>query len=177
MCLNAATGVNGDQNDSSAQSSGAVFVFERSDANWEQQAYLKASNTDPGDSFGNSVSLSADGTTLAVAAPRESSAATGVNGDQGNTVIGNAGAVYVFQRSDGSWLQQAYVKASNTEGGEVFNDTFGGSSNFNADGSLSLSADGSTLAVGATGEASAATGVDGDQSDNSLQGTGAVYLY
>jgi len=41
---------------------------------------------------------------------------------------------------------------------------------------IALSADGSTLAVGATGEESLATGIGGDQSDNSVR-SGAVYVY
>src|SRR5436190_2526964 len=34
-----------------------------------------------------------------------------------------------------------------------------------------------TVVVGSTGEASAATGVNGDQSDNSARGTGAAYVF
>lgn len=34
-----------------------------------------------------------------------------------------------------------------------------------------------TLAVGAQGELSAATGIDGDQTGNAAPGAGAVYLY
>src|SRR5688572_15567572 len=47
-----APGVNGDQTDNSAQSSGAVYVFTRSGDVWSQQAYLKASNTGSDDNFG-----------------------------------------------------------------------------------------------------------------------------
>ena len=43
--------------------------------------------------------------------------------------------------------------------------------------SVALSDDGDTLAVGASLEASAATGVGGDQDDNFAPGAGAVYLY
>ena len=108
-----ATGVNGNQTDSSCPGAGAVYVFTRTGETWSQQAYLKASNTDAGDSFGLSVSLSGD--TLAVGAPQESSCATGVNGNQANNGCQSAGAVYVFTRSGSTWSQQAYVKASNTE--------------------------------------------------------------
>jgi hypothetical protein len=55
-----ATGVNGDQSNNSAQSAGAAYVFVRSGTSWSQQAYLKASNTEAGDSFGFSVSVSGD---------------------------------------------------------------------------------------------------------------------
>ena len=44
-------------------------------------------------------------------------------------------------------------------------------------GAVALSADGNTLAVGARGEDSNATGVNGDQNDNSAQASGAVYVY
>jgi len=43
--------------------------------------------------------------------------------------------------------------------------------------SLALSADGSTLAVGASAEGSNATGVNGDQSNNAASYSGAVCLY
>jgi len=42
---------------------------------------------------------------------------------------------------------------------------------------VALSADGSTLSVGAYVEASSATGVGGDQADNSASDAGAVYVY
>ena len=51
---------------------------------------------------------------MAVAAHWESSAATGVNGNQGDDSLPQAGAVYVFTRSGTTWTQQAYLKASNT---------------------------------------------------------------
>jgi hypothetical protein len=63
------------------------------------QAYLKASNTDAADEFGTSVALS--GNTLSVAAFREGSNATGVNGDESNNSQAGAGAVYVFHDVNG----------------------------------------------------------------------------
>ena len=163
----AATGVNGEQSDNSAFGSGAVYVFTRNNGVWSQQAYIKASNTDAFDSFGVSVSL--DGDTLAVGAFGEGSAATGVNGAQGDNSANGSGTVYVFTRNNGVWSQQAYIKASNTDA----LDRFG----------ISVSLDGDTLAVGATGEVSAATGVNGNQNDNSASGSilssgsGAVYVF
>jgi hypothetical protein len=161
----AATGIDGDQGDNSAGHAGAVYVFVWSGTAWSQQAYLKASNTDPADYFGASVALSADGSTLAVGAFIEDSAATGVDGTQSDNSAGWAGAVYVYTRSGTTWSQEAYVKASNTGA----DDHFGFS--------VALSGDGSTLAVGATGEDSTATGIGGDQTDNSANGAGAVYAY
>jgi acyl-[acyl carrier protein]--UDP-N-acetylglucosamine O-acyltransferase len=157
----AATGVNGDQSSSAAFASGAVYVFTRSGGAWSQQAYLKASNTDAGDFFGSSVALS--GNTLAVGVHQEASAATGVNGDQSSNAAENSGAVYVFTRSGGAWSQQAYLKASNTGNSDFFG------------GSVALSDN--TLAVGAYGENSNATGVNGDQSSNAASDSGAVYVF
>jgi hypothetical protein len=109
-----AKGVNGNQNDKSAYSSGAVYVFTRRGNAVTQQAYIKASNPGDGANFGSSVVLSRDGNTLAVAAYYESSAATGINGNQSDRSIPEAGAVYIFVRSGTTWSQQAYIKASNT---------------------------------------------------------------
>jgi FG-GAP repeat len=164
----AAKGINGNQADQSALSSGAVYVFVRSGDGWVQQAYVKASNSKTKDQFGASLALSNDGNTLAVGAVGESSSATGVNGDQKDTSMPGAGAVYVFTRSGTTWAQQAYVKASNT-GEKAVGDQFGYS--------IALSGDGNTLATGAIGESSAATGINGNQADNSADGSGAVYVY
>src|SRR5699024_2328295 len=148
---------------------GAVYVFscDPTTGTWAQGAYIKASNTDFSDNFGYSVALSADGDTLAVGAYGEDSRATGIDGDQGDGGAGGAGAVYVFARDPmtGTWAQSAYVKASNTG----VNDHFGSS--------VALSADGDTLAIGAKGEDSGATGIDGDQDDESADGAGAVYVF
>ena len=42
---------------------------------------------------------------------------------------------------------------------------------------MALSGDGQTLVVGARGEDSAATGVNGNQADNSADESGAVYVF
>jgi cysteine-rich repeat protein len=160
----AAAGVGGDQTDNSTQGAGAVYVFTRSGAIWSQQAYVKASNSEAHDRFGSNVALSGDGATLAVSADRESSAASGVNGNQDNDFAPSAGAVYVFMRSGAIWSQQAYVKASNPDAQDQFGI------------GLALSGDGATLAVGADREGSAASGIDGDQVDNSVLNVGAVYV-
>jgi hypothetical protein len=156
-----ATGVDGDQDDNSASFCGAVYVFRRTDGSWAQEAYIKASNSEASDQFGVSLSLSED--TLAVGARAEDSNAIGVDGDQNDNSAINSGAVYVFLRTGTTWAQEAYLKASNTD----TIDDFGGS--------VSLSED--TLAVGAQGEASNATGIDGDETDNSAQSAGAVYVF
>ena len=126
---------------------------------------MKASNTGAGDLFGYSVALSADGSALAVGAYLESSNASGINGNQADNSASSAGAVYVFTRNGVAWSQQAYVKASNTEAGDGFGI------------SVALSADGNALAVGAYTESSNATGINGNQADNSASQAGAAYVF
>lgn len=169
-----AKGINGGQNDNSVYSAGAVYVFIRGNNRWVQQAYVKASNPGQSDKFGYVVSLSQDGNTLAVSAFFEASAAKGVNGDESDNSIPQAGAVYIFARAGATWVQQAYIKASNT-GEAGVGDQFGDGDQFGF--SISLSAGGNTLAVGAIGEDSGAKGINGDQNDNSQSGAGAVYLF
>lgn len=156
-----ATGVDGNQWDNSAGNSGAAYVFTRSGSTWSQQAYIKASNTDDLDHFSSSIAVSGD--TLAVGAYYECSNATGINGNQSDNSHCESGAVYVFTRSGTTWSQQAYIKASNSEDGDLFGET--------------ISLDGDNLAVGAINERSSATGINGDQADNSKPGSGAVYLF
>jgi hypothetical protein len=160
-----ATGVDADQGNNAALAAGAVYVFTRAGAQWSQQAYVKASNTEANDQFGSSVALSTDGRMLAVGAAGEASNAFGVGGNEASNAASSAGAVYVFTREDAQWSQQAYVKASNAGA----DDRFGSS--------LGLSADGRTLAVGASGEDSNATGVGADHGNNAASGAGAVYVF
>jgi hypothetical protein len=169
-----ARGLNGNQNDNSTYASGAVYVFTRQGDSWTQQAYVKASNPGQNDHFGSTVVLSRDGNTMAVAAHWEASAATGVEGNQNDNSIPEAGAVYVFTRTGSTWTQQAYIKASNT-GRPGSADTFGDGDQFGY--SLALSGDGNTLAVGAPTEDSGAQQINGNQGDDMAQSAGAVYLY
>lgn len=163
------TGVDGEQGsdatDDKNYNSGAVYIFTRSGSVWTQQAFIKASNTGLEDFFGYSVAI--DGDTLVVGARGEDSPAVGINGSQGDDTEGglNFGAVYVYTRSGSSWSQQAYIKASNTGRGDEFG--------------YSVDVDGDTLVVGAIGDDSSATGVDGSQGDDTAYGnnSGAVYVF
>jgi len=170
-----AKGVNGNQSDNSMYGSGAVYVFVRNGGRWTQQAYVKPSNPQMGAEFGHVVALSADGNTLAVSAYGEASKSTGVNGSQDDHSIPQAGAAYVFTRSGTAWAQRAYIKASNTGEAGATADSFGDGDQFAV--SLTLSDDGRTLAIGAISEDSNASGINGNQSDNSATSSGAVYVF
>jgi hypothetical protein len=137
-----------------------IDVTRASAGSFAQQAYVKASNTG-GDIFGSAVAI--DGNTMAVGAENEDSNATGIDGNQADNSAQDSGAVYIFTRSGNTWTQQAYIKASNTG----VNDKFG----------TSLDLDGDTLVVGATAEDSNATGVNGNQADNSASSSGAAYVF
>jgi hypothetical protein len=156
-----ATGVGGDELNMNAPQAGAVYVFTRTAGVWTQQAYVKASNTETSDRFGERVAVSVD--TLAVGASGEDSIATGINGSETDNSAADAGAVYVFTRSGAAWSQEAYVKASNTDA----LDSFG----------LSLSVSGDSLVVGAPGEDSISAGINGNESDNSALEAGAAYVF
>jgi hypothetical protein len=169
-----ATGINGDEENNSAQRAGAAYVYAFDGSSWSQQAYIKAGNAGEGESFGRSLDLTANGDLLVISADNEPSLSTGVNGDPTDKTGYGAGAVYVFTRSGGNWMQQAYLKASNTEGNDRPDGNFFGDS-FGID--VALSDDGSFLAVGALNEQSAATGLNGDQTNNDASGSGAVYFF
>ena len=227
----AASGVNGNQLDNSASGSGAVWVFRSSGEDWVEQAYVKASNPDgfrctipdpdcrefgdhePGDDFGEAIALSANGNTLVVGVSGEDSNAAGINGDQNNNLAIDAGAVYVFRRDGTNWSQQAYIKPSSAAAGQRFGDAVAVSADgdtfatgapgdkviyvFQFDGdrwvekagirttiiragigsSIDLSADGNALAVGAPINSSNATGINGDPDNMELVNSGAAIAY
>jgi hypothetical protein len=152
--------------------SGAVYIFNKNNDVWEQNAYIKASN----DSryFGYSVALSLDGQTLAVGARYEDTNKTGVITDGSEslnpTTASLSGAVYLFKDNNGEWAQIAYVKASNTDAGDYFGH------------SVALSGDGTTLAVGANWEDNSVAGIITDGSEaiddtGTAEESGALYLF
>lgn len=136
--------------------------------------YFKASNTGAGDQFGYAVAVSGDGTTLAIGANQEDSNSTGIDSTPNDDgTADNSGAVYVFTLVNGSWVQQAYIKAPNTDASDQFGE------------SLALSQDGNTLVVGAEREDGSVAGIyaptDGGYGaaigDDGASESGAVYVY
>jgi len=88
------TGVGGDESDRSKTSSGAAYVFVRSDNSWTQQAYLKPNNTTTGHYFGQAVAIEGD------------TAVVGSYADE-------SGDVHVFVREDETWRHDARLTAHN----------------------------------------------------------------
>ncbi|MBK8171863.1 MAG: integrin [Sandaracinaceae bacterium] len=160
----AGTGLGGTDSDDSFTGAGAAYLFERVAHSWTQTAYVKASNTSSVDAFGSSIAIASDGHTLVVGAQTEDGASQGINGNQSVRGAFYSGAAYIFAQSGSTWVQQAYVKASNAEGMDLFGKA------------VSISADGSTVLVSTSREGSSAVGINGDESDNSAVQSGAVYL-
>ena len=154
--------------DTTAVSSGAAYVFLRDGSgNWFQDAYVKAFNTDSGDGFGSAVAISDD--LIVVGAPHERSSGTGIDSpDSDDNSLVDAGAAYVFERDgSGNWVQDAYLKPSNTAANSLFGSA--------------VAISGNTVLVGAPGESSGTTGIDNVDgsaaSDLSAGSSGAVYVF
>ncbi|CZF85897.1 FG-GAP repeat protein [Grimontia marina] len=145
--------------------SGAAYVYRFASGRWSEEDIIKASNAGANDYFGNSVSVSGDGNTLAVGAYQEDSNSQVINSGEGDNSAGNSGAAYVYRFDGSNWTEQAYIKALNAGEGDQFGH------------SVSVSEDGNTLAVGAYYEDSNATNIDGDGNDNNASNAGAAYVY
>lgn len=144
---------------------GALYVFRRDGAGYTQEQRLSAAIPENGAAFGGfGVAFSGDGSLLAIASPGNGAGSVGVGGSMA-PVGSDSGAVYIYEKAAPSWGMKTFVKATNPDAG----DNFGYA--------LALSKDGRTLAVGALNEASNATGIGGDASNNAALSAGAVYLY
>ena len=123
--------------DTPASSAGSAYVFLRVGTAWTQEDKLVASDGALADLFGYSMALRGD--SLAVGARLD---------DDGGT---DAGAVYLFGRDGGDWIQRAKLVADDT----AAQDAFG----------FSLDVDAGRVAVGAWGD---------DEFDDE---TGSVYVF
>jgi len=112
-------------NDGNGSNAGHVRIYKNISGTWTQQGSdIDGEAAD--DNSGYSVSLSSDGSTVAI----------GAIGNDGNGT--NAGHVRIYKNISGTWTQQG----SDIDGEAAFD--FSGSS-------VSLSSDGSTVAIGAFG--------------------------
>lgn len=158
-----------------ASGSGAAYIFRRdsSTGDWLQDAYLKASNAASNDIFGISVAMYGD--YAVVGAYLEDNSSTSINNTDNTSIndlgtAASAGAVYVFKRSSssGEWLQDAYLKASNTGAGDNF--------------AVGLAISGSYIVVGAELEDNSSTSINNTDSASITEGgtaddSGAAYIF
>ncbi len=138
-----------------ARDSGAAYVFRRTGTDWQQEAYLKASNRETGDSLGAAIALAGD--VLVVGATSEDSARAD---DPANNAALGSGSAYVFRAAGAIWQEEAYLKAANAGASDAFGS--------------SITVDGDLLVIGAPGESSSDPG-RGD--DNAAPGSGAAYVF
>ncbi len=118
---------------------GAVYLYRFNGQHWVPWQTISAQEKKAGSKFGAALSLSADGRVLVVGAPQYGDAEA------------KTGAVYMFRRDANQWQEEEVTYGE--EDGEKFG------------GSISLSADGSVLAVGASG------------ATNGTANHGAIYLF
>lgn len=141
--------INGDEGNAEHNrglDAGAAYLFTESGASWEQTAYLKPPTPSAGARFGEALHVSCDGQVLAVGARGDSGPGESIlpasSAPQG-TKRSNSGSVYVFSRNEQSWAQQVLIR-------QAVPASF---ADFGA--AVSLSGDGSLLAVGAPGSGAA----------------------
>lgn len=141
--------------------------------------YFKASNNETSTitkpfQFGYDVAINSGGNTMVVGALGESSGGNNINKLPTGALL-NSGAAYVFVKETdqtkttfGTWSQQAFIKASNSDAGDQFGRA------------VSISDDGNTIAIG-TNDASLKTGVTLGRTftdDNDTVGqAGAVFIF
>ena len=152
--------------------SGAAYFYNRNGTSWSQVNRIQASTPSSNGYFGNSCSISGDGSTATVAVAAEGKlyvySKSGTNWSlqiklnvslisssslsyDGNTLAAGAhtaaggGAVYTFTRSGTAWAGGATIVPSDLEAGDNFGIA------------TSVSYDGNTIAVGADGEDTGAT--------------------
>ncbi|MEM7182647.1 MAG: putative Ig domain-containing protein [Spirochaetota bacterium] len=108
-----------------ALESGAAYIFKRNTVGgWDQDAYLKASNSEDNDFFGTTAAISSD--YIVIGAHLENNASTSINNTDDTSITdsgtaASSGAAYVFKKdSGGNWIQDAYLKASNTGAADRF---------------------------------------------------------
>jgi hypothetical protein len=129
---------------------GEAYVYTRGANGWQtanEPAVLSASNGAADDEFGYSVSVSQDGSVVAVGAP------------YANAGGNDRGEVYVFDRQAGGWAPQSAQTETTSAAGPADFDRLGYA--------VALSPDGTYLAAGATGYSSS----------GSLTGQGGVYVW
>ncbi len=95
--------------DAASNGMGAAYVYTRSGSTWLQEQRLIPNQTQPGERFGSSVSLSGD--LALVGAPRRAASGSGSHAN---------GAAFVYARTLGVWSQQAMLMAGNAGNGDSF---------------------------------------------------------
>ncbi|MFM2588623.1 hypothetical protein [Vibrio sp. TBV020] len=116
--------------DAESSFEGAAYVYYFDGYSWTEEAHLKAPTPTSGDSFGENVTIDADGETLAIGSKYADSW---------------KGKSYIFTRSGNSWSLEKELSITPVQSNGVFGDT------------VNLSDDGKLLAVSSPGDNTNAT--------------------
>lgn len=139
-----------------AREDSAVYVFRHTEHGWLEEARLQAGFAVTKDLVAGGIALSGDGNVLAFVAAVQ----------HGTSVVDlDVGSVYVMHRHSGKWEPGVRIAQPYPDIMDYYGAT------------ISLSEDGTVLAVGVARDDSAGTGMTADPSDNSMPGSGSVYVY
>ncbi len=131
---------------------GSVRIYIRdSNGAWRHDTHIQQQGAASNENFGGALAVASTSKTIAVGA-------RGLG-------LGQTGSVYVYKKSGTVWRQEAKLRSSVIDSYDYFGS------------SVALSDDGNTLVVGAQGEDSNATGINGSATNNSSAGSGAVYVF
>jgi hypothetical protein len=137
----AVVGAPADQVDGFAEK-GSAYVFEKINGNWTEVVQLKASDGLSADHFGYSVTVSGD--YIAVSSLDDDSGVL--------PAITDHGSVYIFHRTNGTWIQEFKIRAADYATGERFG--------------TSISMSGDNLIIGAPND-----------DNGSATSCGSIYFY
>ncbi|MDY7109936.1 MAG: hypothetical protein SYC29_14990 [Planctomycetota bacterium] len=125
LCISGDTVVIGaDGDDDNGEAAGAAYVFRYDGVDWVEEAKLSASDGEPMEFFGSSVSISGD------------AAVIGAHADDGSGPY--SGSAYVFRYNGGEWVEEAKLVASDGATSDLFG--------------YSVSISGDTALIGAYGD-------------------------
>ena len=112
--------------------SGVVYIYRLGETRWELEASIERDDIRPNSRFGERISLSRDGNTIAISAP-------GANSNSSSNSDSQEGAVYIYRFESSAWGETHEI--SGADQGENATRIFG----LGAD--LALNASGDTLAI------------------------------
>lgn len=148
---------------------GRLHVFQRKEGNWIEMQTLDSPYSFAPTSglaqrtagFGLNLALAGD--TLVAGVPDDHSVARGVDSNHLDQAATESGAAWVYRNVAGTWIREAYLKASNSHPRAKFGHA--------------VALAGNRLVVGAPEEASAGIGVNGDQTPVTGLRPGAAYVF
>ncbi|MBK6342034.1 MAG: fibronectin type III domain-containing protein [Flavobacteriales bacterium] len=135
--------------DQPINNAGSAYLFKRVGGSWIQQQKLVASDAETDDRFGDAVAI--HGNYVVVGAHREDHDANGQN------MLLNAGAVYVFVRNGDVWSQQQKIVAADRGSSDYFG--------------ASLDIHGDRIVVGVSNDGQDASG------GNTIDLAGSAYIF